>query len=102
MQSVSTLSSALFSFSMLAYLHEIRESNSLKYFQNVEHRNVNAFQIKTQKERSEKLIKKLKNLRKNSSSGNEANLEKIAGREYCALTGAREYNENDHLLKYEI
>ncbi len=101
MQSVSTLSFASFSFSMLTRFHEVRRSNCLKHFQNVEHCNVNAFQIKTQKELSEKLIKKSKNLRKNSSSGNEANLEKIAGREYCALTGAREYNENDHLLKYE-
>ena len=44
--------------------------------------------------------KKSKNLRKNSCGGNKANLEKIAGREYCALTGVREYNENDHSLKY--
>ena len=43
---------------------------------------------------------KIKKSSKNNSSGNEANLEKIAGRGYCALTGAREYNENDHSLKY--
>ena len=100
MQSGSTLSSASFLFS-ITYVFAWNSRDQLaQTFSKCWALQRKCILDQTQKELSEKLIKKSKNLRKNSSSGNEANLQKMTGRDYCALTGTREYNENDHSLKY--